>query len=60
MAEVNEEIRQLRERADFYRRLARDHAAAENRLIASKLDEVVRDLEARIDKLECARRRREI
>jgi hypothetical protein len=56
ITDASDEIAHLRERADFFRELAKDHAAAEHRAIAFKLGEVVRDLEARADKLEAAGR----
>jgi hypothetical protein len=49
VTDPGDEIVHLRERA-------KDHAAAENRAIAFKLEEVVRDLEARADEVECAGR----
>lgn len=52
MSDAAGEIAHLRERADFFRELAEDHALAENTAIAFKLREVVRDLEARADALE--------
>ncbi len=54
MTDAGDEVAHLRERADFFRELAKDHAAAENTAIAFKLGEVVRELEARADELEAA------
>jgi hypothetical protein len=57
MTDVGDEIAHLRERADFFRELAQDHAEAENSAIAFKLGKVARDLEARADELEACGRR---
>jgi hypothetical protein len=52
LADIEADIASLRENVTKYRKLAEEHRAAHNAMIAEKLMELVVDLEARARELE--------
>jgi hypothetical protein len=52
LADIEADIASLRENLTKYRKLAEEHRAADNVMIAKKLMDLVVDLEARVAELE--------